>query len=97
MIPDRLDVIRRAAEALRCEGHEAEVRERYSGRAMFGATVPAIVTDAPAVLLGVAFAVAIADAGEELQLPVDTDWVLETAPKVAPLRADDMGLSRVYY
>lgn len=47
-----LDNAHAIAEAIEDEGYDAEVREEYSGRGMFGRTVPAIVTDAPLTMIG---------------------------------------------
>ena len=81
---DRLQVYGHAVDALNSEGYSAEVYEDYSGRGMFGDTVCAIVTDAPAVMLGWAITAVMHDLDEH-----DVAFL--------PRRVDSMGLGHVYY
>lgn len=76
-----------AAEMLQAEGWDSDFRPDYSGRGMYGTTCPAIVTDAPAVVVGVAFCMAM----DELGMSVGDPF------RAVPQRSDNMGLSMVYY
>lgn len=60
---------------------EATVRESYSGRGMYGESVPALVVDGPGDAMAIGYAAAQAG----------VSW--EDVPK----RTDDMGLGMVIY
>lgn len=85
---DRETIFTLVVERLQQAGHEAEVFPDYSGRGMYGRTCPAIVTDAPAALVG--FMVAAVVAG-------DDETYVEDHTDLVPTRSDNMGLSMVYY
>lgn len=53
-------------------GYEVEVRDDYSGRGMYGATVPAFVADDTGVMTAIGYAAAIAEVPLE-DLPRRTD------------------------
>jgi hypothetical protein len=72
-------------ERLQEEGYDASVRSNYIGRCMTTG-VPAIVTDAPPVLIG--FFAGGSDASD------DPDGV---TTEDVPTREDSLGLQRVYY
>jgi len=79
-----------------------ELREAYSGRNMFGASCPAIVTDAPPAAFGAAFAVACMrqelDVYDEHTTPAD--MVQRTELLVAahlPKRIDNMGKNQLIF
>lgn len=52
----KLETAEAVADYLSAKCYTASVEEEYSGRAMFGKTVPAIVTNAPAAIVGFAVA-----------------------------------------
>jgi hypothetical protein len=82
MIPVSHDQFMEAVEsAIDLVSQDIEVREDYSGRAMYGETCIAIVCDLPT------FAVFCACLGSAAD---DWDWVSNA-------RSDGMGLSTVYY
>lgn len=95
----------KAVEILESLGeYESSVYEGYSGRAMYGEKVTAIVTKAPPVLLGVALLRArlseVEDDDLDMSTPSDLiakidDWMDES--RWLPRRSDNMGLSMVYY
>lgn len=96
------DVYLRAVELLEEKGHEASFREGYSGRAMYGKTVPAIVTGAPATLVGAAIVQAtaelISEAVDDGRLEPDEAIALVEPMDFVPARQDSMGRDdRVYY
>ena len=66
-------------------GYNASVRENYSGRGMFGESVPAIVTDAPAVFVGFA-----------LCHTIEPYYVI-VAQQYLPDRSDNMGRDDMVY
>lgn len=74
-----------AVELLNDRGYEAEFREDYSGRGMFGDCVPAIVTSASGTLVGWALC----------QAAPDPEVARET--RLLPARSDNMGMGMVYY
>jgi hypothetical protein len=90
---ERIDIYRAAIETLSSGAHEADLYEGYSGRGMYGKEVPAIVTDAPATLVGWAICSAVADNGDH-ETPADA---MDAAEKLIPKRTDNMGKSYVYY
>ncbi len=79
---------------------ESSLMEDYSGRAMYGKTCAAIVTDAPPVAVGIAFAVAclrceLAVADEMTDLSNDAEELMAIHQ---PKRIDSMGKSsHVFY
>lgn len=86
------DVYKRAVELLDEEGWEATFRRDYSGRGMYGSTVPAIVTDAPGPVVGGAVYAAALEFSCEM-LPAFREFA-----GLLPEYTDSMGLSsRVYY
>ena len=74
-----------AVELLNDRGYEAEFREDYSGRGMFGDCVPAIVTSASGVLVGWALC----------QAAPNPEVVSESG--LIPAYSDNMGMDKVYY
>lgn len=91
-----LEVYGEAVGCLDGLGFEASVMVNYSGRAMFGKTVPAIVTDAPGTMVGWAVMAAVVDIRARRG---DTDAVslLDGSDHAIPRKIDNMGLSFVYY
>lgn len=87
----KIDVFIKVCELLEDHGHEADLRPEYSGRGMYGATVPAIVTEAPSVMIGILIVQVLVDAG------LETWEAAEEAMEMAPKRSDSMGLSKVLY
>lgn len=61
----------KAALDLEQQGYEAEYRPEYSGRGMFGTTCPALVSNAPYVIVGMSFAKAGVNP-EQIPLRSDT-------------------------
>lgn len=91
----KLELYRQVVSILEGLGHESSLDEEYSGRCMYGKTVPAIVTDAPAPLIGWAICMALAENDEFCaEWPADS---ISDAQKLVPARSDSMGLSAVYY
>lgn len=85
---DLMEVFEAVADAIANEtGEEARARE-YSGRAMYGKYVPAIVTDADGTTVGTTFSEVARR---------DFDWTDADVRKHTPSRTDSMGLSTVYY
>lgn len=80
-------IYQQACEILQEADHSASMREEYSGRGMYGATCPAIVTDAAGPLVGWAVTVAAGDQNISLD-----DAVLEV-----PTRQDNMGRDEMVY
>ncbi len=75
------------------DNYDADLREDYSGRGMYGKSVPAIVTDALAVLVGVYFCWVMDDFGTNYE-----DFDADDAIELCPLNWDEMGrTSMVYY
>lgn len=96
LLKQKLEVYQLAAEWLEEKGYEAEVREDYSGRGMYGTTCPALVTDAEA--MQVAFAVAEGLRQFDPELEHDMGELMFRAQRMVPERSDSMGKSkRVYY
>ena len=91
---EKLEVYEAAVQLLENEGHEASVRDDYSGRGMFGSTTLAIVTGAPPAYIGWAITAAVAEASSS-----DTDpyEVADLALDLLPGHSDNMGLGMVYY
>lgn len=92
-------IFRHAVEWLEGEGYESSLREDYSGRAMFGNTTPAIVTDANGPIIGLAIVHGIIQWYEET-VDSEVDWedaIKYNALDVMPRRSDSMGLSTVWY
>jgi len=89
------EVLEATVRRLQDMGFEADLRAEYSGRGMFGKTVPGIVTRAPGVLVGLCIAgavIEVASGGIERPDPEDIDFV------DYQLRHEDgMGLSTIYY
>lgn len=91
----KLELFRQVVSILDEAGNESSLEEEYSGRGLYGKTVPAIVTDAPAALIGWAFCMALAE-----QEKIDSEWPADSIGEVyglIPRRTDNMGLSYVYY
>ena len=80
---DDLFVAEAVVELLEEAGHEARVYENYSGRGMYNTTCIGIVTDAPPILVGYYFG----------RAHIDSNYDEEDLP----LRADNLGLSKIYY
>lgn len=89
-----VDQFTRAAQILEERGHESSCRARYSGRAMYGAEVPAIVSEAPAML--VAWAVLIAMC-EDVEDDEDALTLEDINPRDLPYRSDNMGRTAMVY
>lgn len=87
---NREKIFQRACRMLEEWGHEAQFRADYSGRGMYGRTCEAIVTDAPAALVGYIIACAI-------HVATDGEGNMEDHIELIPMRSDNMGLSMVYY
>ena len=92
---DRNEMYRKAVEILWDEGQEAEVRDGYSGRGMYGKTVPGIVTGAAMseVTWAVTYAVMDSLEGEGM----DVYDRMEAVKNLMPTREDNMGLDYIYY
>lgn len=74
-------------ETIENSGNEAEIRDDYSGRGMFGKSTYGVVTKInPANLLGVA-----------LTHIKDSLDCIEDIPDFGDLRTDSMGLSTIIY
>lgn len=84
---DRVDFYKAIVEQLQNDGYNARFKERYSGRHMYGVTVPAIDTEAS--LARVTFVGCTV--AEENGIPVnEIDALL-------PHQTDSMGLDFVHY
>lgn len=92
------DIFKAACELLHEDGHDAEAQMDYSGRCMYGDTVPAIVTDAEASVMGAAVMVAaLREVGGKNGVVSDHSLVHE-AWQFIPGRFDTMGRNgRVFY
>lgn len=84
----KLKVYEEAVDLLQQEGYEASTRDDYSGRAMYGKTCPAIVSDAPVPKVGAAVAQAMVDLEECHDTPIMS---------LIPGRSDGMGRDQVVY
>ena len=89
----KLTTYRRACELLAESGYEADFRGAYSGRAMYGRTVPAIVCDASGPIIGWA----IATAYTALYCDDDPQDLLDASRAMMPTRMDSMGMSTIHY
>ena len=87
---DRGEFYKAACDILIEHGYEADYRPDYSGRAMYGDTTPAIVTDAPSAKVGWAVCIAVRNEHNEQD-------AIDLAERIVPHRSDNMGLSMVYY
>lgn len=67
----KLETAQNVADYLVGRCYEATVDEEYSGRFMYGKTVPAIVTNAPAAVVG--FAVAEMTENDFREVPTRSD------------------------
>lgn len=76
-----------------CYRYDAEVREDYSGRGMYGKTCVGIVTDAPHKDIIIATIRVFAQDNDGL----DIMDILDKVEDVIPSRVDSMGLSTIYY
>ncbi len=79
---DKFEFLYEVKAYLDREGYDTDVRSDYSGRGMYGATTPAIVTDA-------SFAT-VAKYGQRVVEEFDCE-------DHTPDRSDNMGLSMIYY
>lgn len=94
-----------AANLLNERGYEAKVMANYSGRAMYDKTCPAIVTEAPATVVGACFMQACIEyerIAEDSDEGCDPDEAISNGIELAweemPKREDSMGRSsRVFY
>ena len=80
------------------EGYESSFTSDYSGRSIYGSTVPGIVTDASPAILATFVATAVFMSIDEKERsnihPMDfMELVLGATPK----RTDSMGRSTIYY
>lgn len=82
----RAEIFFAAVAYLQERGHEASFRAEYSGRFMYGDKCAAIVTDAPAALVGWACCCASYDLEG-----------CSAFDATVPTKEDSMGLSRIYY
>lgn len=100
----RAALLEAAANLLNEQGYDATIQPQYSGRGMFGARVAALVTSAPAALVGMAFMQACidyerttidsdegCDPDEAVQNGITLAW--ESCPK----RVDNMGRDAMVY
>lgn len=69
--------------------YEVSVDAEYSGRGMYGRTTPALITDAPALFVGMLIGEAIAEE--------QGGWHAVYADDDLLGRTDSMGLGKVYY
>ena len=95
MSTELFELFKEAVDVLDADGHESEVREFYSGRGMFGATCPAIVSNASGAQVGAAIAIARFNIGHDNG--EDVFEIIEQVWSLIPKRSDNMGLSMVYY
>lgn len=79
-----------AVKILNDMGYESSFRGEYSGRGMYGATCPAIVTCVSPAIVGAV----IVQASEEVELQMPIDYLIEA---IVPKTVDSMGLSQVHY
>ncbi len=92
-----LRIAEKVVEFLQDNGYEAEVREDYSGRGMFGKTTVGIETNAPGTLIGWLVAKSIIDENYgDAEAGVDAldDFNFR---RDLPMRWDSMGLAMIYY
>lgn len=87
---EKLELYRSAVESMQNAGHEASLYEDYSGRGMYGATCPGIVTNKSGVVVGFYIAEAIAD-------EYGPEAIYDFDESVLPQRTDSMGLDTIYY
>ena len=82
-----IDIYRDAVDILEGQGYDADLREDYSGRGMYGKETAGIVTDASGPMVGLAVAIALKDRG--YSLASNADFV--------PTSVDSIGLSTIFY
>lgn len=78
----KLKTAKAIAYQLDMEGYKSELREDYSGRFMYGAETPGIVTDADSLTVGSVIGELYAN---------------EEIDEKPALKTDNMGLSTIYY
>lgn len=95
---DREAVYKEAVEILQEEGHDASYRSDYSGRGMYGESVPGIVTGASLAEVGwaVTYASSLLSIGPGEENHVHPD-VVRDALEFVPKNSDSMGLDKIYY
>ena len=90
----KADVYKQAVDDLLTAGFNAEFHDTYSGRGMYGGVVPAIVTDAPAMMIAETIMQSVY---YFMDLDARFDDVMDAAHEFMPQRSDSMGLSVIYY
>lgn len=86
---DKKELFKDACDWLEDEGYDVTFHESYSGRGMFGDSVPAISGEVSGVMVGLA----LAKAGEAFDLTVsDLQW-----QGLIPTGRDSLGLGTIYY
>lgn len=91
----RLDIFRKAVELMEEAGLDASLMEDYSGRAMYGAQTPAVVSTEGGPTVGYFITIAALQAvGEVLELDHEAT---EMVRLLLPKRWDNLAMSTVYY
>lgn len=98
---DKIEVLLAAVEQLDCEVGDTSFREDYSGRGMYGASTPAIVSGADLTEVNKAIRRAAADLfdclPEEDTAGMSTSDIMEECAKYELRRSDNMGRDYIYY
>lgn len=93
-----IEIYTAACAILEEEGHEASVREDYSGRCMYGETTPAIVTDAEGSEMAAAVFFAALKHTQGDSVDLNQRGLFEDIKSFIPGRFDTMGRNNsVYY
>jgi hypothetical protein len=90
---DRIEFYKKIVELIVNFGYDAYLYDDYSGRGMYGRTVPAIVTSISPVLMG-AYAML---AASDLLSYDGIDEIFDEIVDILPKSQDNMGLSMIYY
>ena len=84
---DKLELFHDLARQLEDDGYEVTVHDDYSGRCMYGETVPALSGDFPPGAL----------AGAALQVCADFDYSAAEVRDLLPHRQDSLGRGVIVY
>lgn len=96
--PIARDIYERAVAKMEEDGVDAELRENYSGRGMYGAEVPAIVRDKlNGAMVGIYVALAARELAGDGDIDMHENEFEDRVKEIAPSRQDSMGLGSVFY
>ena len=92
-----LELATKTVELLNDNDFIAEVYENYSGRGMYGSTVPGITTNASGAVVGFHLAMAVLYLKEQSGGEIEAIEALYEEVRKIPTRSDSLGLDAIYY